>query len=178
MNSKNFKKHIIPHSGQIYKLAYRLLGNDADAKDAVQEIMLKLWKIRENIENHPNISAFIFLSARNHCLDQIRSKRKMKTVDLKDETGHSYDSGLFNLNYSDTMKIIEHFLVKLPELQKEVLILKDIDGFEIKEISMIKEIKKEHARVLLSRARKQLKTHLIKFENYESGTKKETTRSI
>ena len=52
----------------------RMLGNKESAEDAVQEIMMKLWDKRRNLEKHPNITGFVFLTARNYCIDILKKK--------------------------------------------------------------------------------------------------------
>ena len=55
-------------------MAARMLGNDEDAQDAVQEIMIKLRKCKKQLKEHPNLNGFVFLTARNHCLDRLKKK--------------------------------------------------------------------------------------------------------
>ena len=66
--------------------------------------------------------------------------------------------------------IILKILEEIPEQQKEVFLMRDIDGYEFSEIAAALQIKVEHARVLLSRARKQIGLTLEKTYSYERGT--------
>lgn len=65
-------------SERLYPMVARMLGSHANAEDAIQEIMIKLWEHRGQIKNHPNLPAFIFLTARNYCLDLIKRKNLQK----------------------------------------------------------------------------------------------------
>lgn len=69
----------------------------------------------------------------------------------------------------DLISIIRKIISELPEKQREVILMRDIDGFEFDEIVAMTDIKIEHIRVLLSRARKQVRTQLKNIYNYEEG---------
>jgi RNA polymerase sigma-70 factor (ECF subfamily) len=167
MNKQKFKKEVFSLADRLYPMVYRLLGNHEKVKDAIQDIMLKLWMNRDRIENHPNINGFVFLTAKNYSLDILRKNNHLKVDSslyfklISSENGHEQFE-LKELN--DTiLKILE----KVPELQREVLIMRDLDGFEFEEISTVTKLKIEHIRVLLSRARKQVRYELKNNYCYE-----------
>ncbi len=148
-------------------MVFRLLGNRTKVEDAIQEIMLKLWEKRKKIEHHPNLKGLVFLTARNHCIDILR-KNNPEIEDselyfnfLKSENGHE------QLELKELNAIILKILERVPEQQREILIMRDLDGFEFEEIAGLTTLKVEHIRVLLSRARKQLRQELKKNYCYE-----------
>ena len=148
-------------------MARRMLGNNESAEDAVQEIMLKLWDRRKKIGNHPNISGFVILTARNHCLDLL--KKKNPDFDSSDYQLKMLVSDM-NQNqaeWKELTTIIENLLKELPAQQAEVMMMRDIDGFEFIEIAAATKLKIEHVRVLLSRARKQVSAKLKNIYSYE-----------
>ncbi len=67
MNTTDFKDKVVSLSERIYPMVTRILGNKESAEDVVQEIMIKLWDKRKNLEKHPNVTGFVFLTARNYC---------------------------------------------------------------------------------------------------------------
>lgn len=167
MNKLEFKTKVFSLSERLYPLLYRLLGNRVKVEDALQEIMLKLWLKRKHIENHPNIKGFVFLTARNYCIDILR-KNNPELEDstlyfnyLTSETGHQH------LELKELNDLILKIIEKLPQQQAEILVLKDLDGFEFDEISSLTKLKIEHVRVLLSRARKQVRLELKDIYSYE-----------
>lgn len=169
MNTKEFKERILPLSERIFPLVARLLGNQFSAQDAVQEIMLKLWNKRKKLANHPNIPAFVFLTARNYCLDLLKKKnlgQKTTGIELQFLASNS-DQNL--LEWNELNSIIKKLLQKLPEQQREIMIMRDIDGLEFAEIAAMTQLKIEHVRVLLSRARKQIRLQLNEIYEYEKG---------
>lgn len=162
MTTNEFKQKVLPLSMRIFPLAARMLKNDEEAEDAVQEIMIKLWNNRKQLNKHPNVSGFVFLTARNYCLDQLK-KRRISQVDILHPrlTADLYiDQD--QIEFEDVLKLVHQKLNELPENQKEVLLMRDIDGLEFDEIVSITNLKIEHVRVLLSRARKHLRVQLKK----------------
>lgn len=168
MNKKEFKCRVFSLSERIYPMVARMLGQ-SNAEDAIQDIMLKLWEKRNNIKKHPNIKGLVFLTTRNFCLDALRKKRiildeniaNLKVVHSKKEVS--------KIEWKELNFIIQNILKRLPEQQKEVFEMRDLDGFDTAEVAQILQIKKEHVRVLLSRARKQIGKALEKDYNYERG---------
>lgn len=168
MNKLDFKLNVFSLSERLYPLVARLLGTD-NAEDAIQEIMLKLWEKRKQVEKHPNIKGFVFLTARNYCIDVLRKK----PFALNDSTDYfkileSKNENL-RLEWKELNTIILKILKNLPKQQTEVFLMRDIDGYEFTEIAAALKIKIEHVRVLLSRARKQIGVELEKTYSYERG---------
>ena len=167
MKTKDFKDKVVSLSERIYPMAERMLGNKESAEDAVQEIMIKLWNKRRNLENHPNITGFVFLAARNYCLDILRKKypeTEPFEIHLRmTETKTSEN----DVEWKELNAIIENILKELPEQQREIMILRDLDGLEYNEIAEITKLNVEYIRVLLSRARKQVSIKLKKIYSYE-----------
>ncbi|MCL7764055.1 RNA polymerase sigma factor [Polaribacter sp. Z014] len=169
MTKQDFKYKVFSLSSLIFPMVARMLGCNSNAEDAIQEIMIKLWNKRKQLDKHPNIKGFVILTARNYCLDILRKK----TVLLEDSTATlkiiKSTNGHSDLEWKELNNIIQNILTKLPEQQKEVFIMRDIDGYDFDEIAAALQIKIEHVRVLLSRARKQISTALEKTYSYERG---------
>ncbi len=170
MNTKEFKHKVLSLSERIFPLVARMLGNQASAEDAVQEIMIKLWNKRKQIGQHPNITGFVFLTARNYCMDLLKKKKNI-AVDytLMVNVLDPGTSGLEQLEYKELNVLVEKIIKKLPEQQREIILMRDMDGLEFIEIATITQLKVEHIRVLLSRARKQVGVELKKIYCYEQG---------
>ncbi|MBU3011605.1 RNA polymerase sigma factor [Polaribacter vadi] len=170
MTKQDFKLQVFSLSERLFPMVARLLGSNSKAEDAIQEIMLKLWQKRKKIENHPNINGFVILTARNYCIDLLRKK----TLVLEDSTSElkvlKSTSDIENLEWKELNNIIFKILEQLPKQQKEVFLMRDVDGYEFTEIAAALSLKIEHVRVLLSRARKQIGIALEKNYDYERGT--------
>ena len=169
MTKLDFKLNVFSLSERIYPMIARMLGGNHNAEDAIQEIMVKLWKNRKLIAKHPNITGLVFLTARNHCIDVLRKKKPH----VEDASPYlklvKSSSNNDNLEWQELNSIIQQILKQLPEQQQEVFIMRDIDGYEFKEIAATLKIKVEHVRVLVSRARKFIGTSLEKTYDYERG---------
>ena len=167
MTTKDFEDKVLPLTDRIYPMVARMLGNSENAEDAVQEIMIKLWDRRKKIGEHPNIPGFVFLTARNYCLDQL--KKKTPNVDAYSAQVKLVTSEA-NQNHTEWVElisIVKDVLRELPEEQREIMMMRDIDGYEYTEIAAITKLKVEHIRVLLSRARKQVAAILKNTYSYE-----------
>lgn len=165
MNKKDFRHIIFSLPERIYPMVVRMLGNETDAKDAIQEIMIKLWNKRSKLAKHPNQSGFVFLTARNHCLD-ILKRKKLRLIDVRNNQNLA-TNGHAAYEFQELVSIIEQILNKRPQEHKEILLMKDLDGMEYHEIAEITNINIKHLRVIVSRTRKFVKEELRKNFNYE-----------
>ena len=167
MNEVDFKHKVFSLSERLFPMIARMLGDDAEAEDALQEIMAKLWVKRKQIEQHPNITGFVFLTARNYCIDIL--KKKKPSIDGSTQLLKLSESvnGQEQLEWEELNMIVGKILQKLPNQQREILVMRDIDGCEFIEIAAILQLKMEHIRVLLSRARKNVSRELEKAYCYE-----------
>lgn len=169
MTKTDFKLKVFSLSERLFPLVARMLGTNANAEDAIQDIMIKLWEQRKKLDNHPNVNGFVFLTARNYCIDVLRKKPKL----MQDSTSHlrvlKSSNNDINIEWEELNIIILKILKEIPEQQKEVFLMRDIDGYEFTEIAAALQIKIEHTRVLLSRARKHIGLTLEKTYSYERG---------
>ncbi len=164
MKSSAFKLLVLPFSSRLYRMAHSLLGNREEAEDAVQEVYLKLWKMRNDLEKYKSIEALCVQVTRNHCLDQLR-RRKLERA-LKDEKEQE-SRGESNNPSSEMIRkerseIMNHLINQLPEPQRSLVHFRHIENKEYSEIEQLMDMKENAIRVSISRARKQLKEMLQK----------------
>lgn len=166
MNQKEFLDIVMPFKDKLYRLALRYLISTDSAEDATQEIVLKLWKNKEKIASYNNVEAFAMTMTKNYCLDRLKAKSannlKLVHSNYKD-TSSSLDK-LTEL--SDTISIVEKLINELPEKQRVIIQLRDIEQYSFEEIGKILEIQQTAIRVSLSRARKTIREKLVKQHNY------------
>ena len=74
MDIKQFKSEIIPYKNKLYRFAYRIVGNGAEAEDVVQEVMIKLWNQRGKLHQYNSIEAWCIQMTKNLSIDKTRSK--------------------------------------------------------------------------------------------------------
>ena len=169
MTSEEFKKNIIPLGNKLYGFAFRFLKDSDEAKDAIQDIYIKLWKLKDKLHEYNSIEAFAMRVTRNYCLDKIKLK---KTVSL--EVNPPYENQVKEkdpqqmLEINDKIKNVRKVMEQLPEQQRMIIELKDVEGYSYEEIEKVLDLNINTIRVNLSRARKRIKEALIQIENYGS----------
>jgi len=169
MKQKEFNKIVLPLSAKIYSYSYRILENSDEAKDVVQEIMLKLWLKRKELKNYYNPAGFVMRMTRNYCIDLIRKRKKI----VSDSEGHieifEQSESNHTIETKDTFDIIKNIIKTLPPTQQEVIILKDLEDYKTNEIAEITGLGVNNIRVILSRCRRQIKEELMtKYKIYNS----------
>jgi len=134
------------------------------------EFKLKVFSLSERLfPMVSNITGFVFMTTRNYCIDVLRKKKlEIDDSSLQLEILRS-EYGQEQLEWKELNIIIKRILKGLPEQQREVIIMRDLDGYEFIEIAAATQLKVEHVRVLLSRARKQVSIKLEKIYNYDRG---------
>ncbi|HOD11182.1 MAG TPA: sigma factor, partial [Flavobacterium sp.] len=75
MNQKEFMQVVNPFKDKVFRMAKRLLVSTEEAEDATQEVMVKLWKKNESLEEYKSVEAMAMTMTKNYCLDQLKSKR-------------------------------------------------------------------------------------------------------
>ena len=171
MTEKEFKIQVLPLSSLVYPMAKRLLKTEDAACEAVQLSMVKLWENRQKLDTCRSIRAFVFRVTRNTCLDELKRKKP----DAFDEFQHNLlPTSSYQLEYDDmeAVALVRKIVEALPDGQREVLQMRDIDGLEFTEIAEILATDIAYIRVLLSRARKRVKETLEKIYAYEAVQQK------
>ncbi|HLT49356.1 RNA polymerase sigma factor [Aequorivita nionensis] len=168
MDKTEFTALIIPFKDRLYRLAKRILVSKDEAEDAVQEVFLKLWNGKESIENYKNPEAFAITMTKNYCLDRLKSKQasNLKIVHSNYQTSENIEK---NIEANDGVELVFKIMETLPEQQKIILQLRDVEAFEFSEIAKMLDSNETAVRVALSRARKTVRDEMIKQYNYGIG---------
>lgn len=153
-----FRVHCRRHSDDVYRYARSILGNSADAEDATQEVLLKLWNHLPKIKR-TTVRSWLLSTTRNHCIDQIR-RRKPATFEISDEVLHGHaDTAADPSKITEVKQLREHIdaaLLKLPETLRSVFVLYEVNGLRYREIAETLDLPINSVKVHLSRARKKL----------------------
>jgi RNA polymerase sigma-70 factor (ECF subfamily) len=161
MDKDTFSNKILVLSDQLFRMANTIMLDEEIAKDCVQDLYLKLWEKRKKLNEIENLASFTMKTLRNLCLDKLRKKRE---VDIEKS---EYERKPDNISLSEFIeqknmtKIIKLFINQLPELQRTIIRLRDVEGFEIKEIAQITATSENAVTVNLSRARQKIRDRLI-----------------
>ncbi len=157
MQQKEYIEKLLPLVDNVLPMACRMLGDKGRAEDVVQEVMLSLWERRKTLKVQTNYKAFLYRTVQNKCLDKLKKTQRI-TFSAHQEWESKTEQG----SEFDTMNWIRKCIKTLPQMQQDVLNMREIDGLEFSEISELLELKEAHVRVLLSRAKRTLQEILPK----------------
>ncbi|MCK5135114.1 MAG: sigma-70 family RNA polymerase sigma factor [Bacteroidales bacterium] len=164
MKSLEFKLLVMPFSSRLYRMAFRLMNNREEAEDIVQEVYVKLWEMRNELNNYNSIEALSIRITRNLCLDHLRRRKinqnALKAEKLKEE-GYSVTPAE-NLEKKEEAEIIHTLIAALPEPQRSLVHLRHLEEKEYEEIAEMVNMNVNAIRVSISRARKQMREMLEK----------------
>ena len=166
MQQTEFLNVVLPFKDKLYRLAKRLLVSKEEAEDATQEILMKLWSKKKMITGYNNVEAYAMMMTKNFCLDRLKSKQagnlKLVHSNYKDENVSLQNQ----LEVNDSLSWIEKIMEELPQQQKMVLQLRDVEQYEFEEIAELLGMSATAVRVALSRARKTVREKLVQKHNY------------
>lgn len=168
MDAESFKKEFLPYHRKLYHVAYRLLENEADAEDVVQEAYLKLWDKRDGLAIISNPEAFSVTLIKNMCYDLLRSGKYAAAKQTVELTSIHRTCPADDLEMRDEVRQVKKIITQLPEQQQTVVMLRDVKECSYEEIEHITGLNSVNIRVLLSRARKRIREQFNKLNNYES----------
>ncbi|WP_281637557.1 RNA polymerase sigma factor [Flavobacterium marginilacus] len=166
MNQKDFVLLINPFKDKLFRLAKRLLVSTEEAEDATQEILVKLWSKNENLDTYNSVEAMAMTMTKNYCLDQLKSKRA-GNLKIVHNNFTDREPGLDRkVEDNDSLNWVEKIISQLPEQQRLIIQLRDIEQCEFSEIAKITEMNETAVRVALSRARKTIREYMLKTHSY------------
>ena len=156
MESRAFTEIYMPLGENLYRVAYYILESEQEARDAVQDIFVKLWNNRDALDTVHNPKAYAVTLMRNYCIDRIRRESKMKQAELKDTVMSDSDTFVAVSSRESLSKALAA-VERLPKGQREVLKMKVFEDLSYDEMSERTGMNKLTLRVLLSQARKKIR---------------------
>jgi RNA polymerase sigma factor (sigma-70 family) len=168
MNIEAFQNRVLPAKNKLYRFALRFLNNEEEAKDVVQEVFIRVWNGREQMNEIQNWEAWCMRITRNLSLDRIRSMTRKKTQPIEETFNVRHDAMTPHETTEsvESMERITHLIAKLPEKQRQIIHLRDIEGYSYNEICDIMEIDLNQVKVNLFRARNAVREKLMKIDAY------------
>jgi RNA polymerase sigma-70 factor (ECF subfamily) len=167
MLARDFKTDVLPISNKLLRFANQILQDEEEAKDVLQDVFLKLWQKRDELEKVENLEAFAYRMTRNRCLDLIRLRRTISIETVKKRKLPEEEiSDTDYLDLTNSVDRIKRIIADLPDLQRTVIHLRDIDQLEFEEIAEATQMNVNAIRVNLSRARKKVRDEILKIQNY------------
>lgn len=169
MDVESFKRKFLRYHPKLFRIAYALVENKADAEDILQEAYFKLWNKRNELPVIDNPEAFCITLVKNLCLDFLRSPRANRQEEQIEEvfTLATDSSPEKELETKDKEQQIRQLISRLPQNQRQVIRLRGIDDCSMDEIEQITGLNAVNIRVLLSRARKAIREQFDKIYEHE-----------
>lgn len=167
-----FEKLIEVYQKKIFNLAYRMVGNHDDAADLAQEALIRIFKSIANFKEQSSFSTWVYRITTNVCLDEIRKKKNRRVLSL-DEEIHVEDGEMQRQIMSDDplpdevvereelRSIVNGAIGSLPEEQRLVISLRDIQGLSYDEIAEVLDCPTGTVKSRINRARQALKNVLM-----------------
>ena len=167
MQEISFRNDILPLKDKLYRLAFRITLNSAEAEDVVQDTMIRVWNKRDEWPNFESIEAYCLTVARNLAIDR-SEKIDSQHMEFTPETQELPDAlnPYEQLAQSEQLGLIHRLLNELPEKQRSIMQLRDIEGKSYKEIADILQITEEQVKINLFRSRQKIKQRYTEIEDY------------
>jgi len=151
------------HSGRLYSVACRMLGNPADAEDLLQDIFLVAYRKLESFRGESALGTWLYRLATNLCLDHLRSRaaRSGQVTDALDEEPALADTGSRKLAERTVAKMdLERAMAQLPEGCRTAFVLHDVEGLEHREVAEMLGIAEGTSKSQVHKARLRLRAML------------------
>ncbi|OUR93295.1 RNA polymerase subunit sigma-70 [Flavobacteriales bacterium 34_180_T64] len=166
MTQTDFVKLVMPFKDKVFRLAKRLLVSKEEAEDATQEILMKLWNNKQKIAEYKNVEAFSMTMTKNFCLDRLKSKQAQNLKIVHSNYQDNNTSLQKQVEANDSVDWVSKIIEELPEQQKIILQLRDIEEYDFEEIAKMLDMNETAIRVSLSRARKTIREKLTNTHSY------------
>lgn len=166
MNQAEFITLISPFKDRVFRLAKRLLVSTEEAEDATQEVLVRLWNNKAKLSTYSSVEALAITITKNYCLDQLKSKRATEMRIVHSNYTDRQPGVQQQAEDRDSWSWVEKIIDKLPEQQKIIVQMRDIEEYDFEEIAKIMDMNETAVRVALSRARKTIREELTKKHNY------------
>ena len=174
MKKISFRDDVLPLKNKLYRLALRITLNPAEAEDAVQDSLIRVWEHRDEWEQIENIEAYAMTICRNISLD-MAGRAGRGNVQLNEELRvKNEEFSIFNSQFSieekfeqaECLSIVKKIMDTLPEVQRSIMELRDIEGKSYQEIGNILKLSESQVKVYLHRARTSIRQQAEKIEKY------------
>lgn len=176
MSEQIFNNQVLPAKDKMFRFALRLLysanAGAEDAKDVVQDALLKIWDQKEKLKHVNNPEAWCMQITKNLCIDRLRAlKVRQNAVQQLTNLDEQVNHPGFHETAPQTSRMdeIKKCIDKLPQKYRMVIHLREVEGFTYQEIAEITEWKMSKVKVNLFRARNKLKEQLINSKVYDTS---------
>jgi len=150
------------HYDFAFRVAFRMMADEDDARDIVQEAFLRVWNRITSFRTHAKFSTWLYTIVSHLCIDSLRKQKNHADIpaeEVLEKIIHTEDERLDN---SDLASIIRIIAGKLSPKQRLVFVLRDLEGLDMKEIAEITKLSDANVKSNLWHARKNIREKLIR----------------
>jgi RNA polymerase sigma factor (sigma-70 family) len=168
MDLEAFENRVLSVKNKLFRFALKFLGNEEEAKDIVQEVLIRVWNGGEQLKEIQNWEAWCMRVTKNLSLDRLRVLARKQTHPLEEGhyIRHEAPTPDTSAEVEESMQKIAEIIAALPEKQRQVIHLRDVEGYSYQEISEILEIDLNQVKVTLFRARTAVREKMMKIDAY------------
>lgn len=159
MTVQEFNTCVDLYADGLYRFVLKHVKDKDAAHDLVQDTYEKLWAKVNDVQSS-NAKSYMFTTAYHTTIDYLRRAKKSERLDFE---RHGEQSEKENDGY-ELKSLLNRALDQLPEIQKSVVLLRDYEGYDYKEIGTITGLSESQVKVYIFRARRALKTYLVNAE--------------
>ncbi|WP_347719130.1 RNA polymerase sigma factor [uncultured Alloprevotella sp.] len=168
MQDIDFRYDLLPLKNKLFRLALRITLDSAEAEDVTSDTLIKVWNKREELRGVESIEAYCMTVCRNLALDR-HEKKEAQNLSLEayeiDATDNSFTPDE-QLERDEKLRKVHELFNQLPERQRTIMQLRDIEEKSYREIATIMGVSEEVVKVTLFRARQAIRKQYDKIENY------------
>ena len=172
--SERFQRLVREQKHQVFSFAYYFLGHREDAEDVAQDVLLRLWHHRQQLDDE-SVPAWLCRVTRNACLDQLRRRRTRRAVfhsdgmELAIQAPAPQPSPEHHAAGADFQRQLQRALAEVAEPYRSVVILREIHELKYEEISEQLEMPLNTVKTYLHRGRRLLRERLREVYDHVSG---------
>ena len=170
MSKTIFDKQIIPATDKMYRYALSILRDRDIAHDVVQDCLVKIWQKRQKLPEIKSIDSWVMRITRNQCYDWVKinrftlqSDREVERDDLVLRETVEADQ---NVLVNDQMNWLKKVIELLPQKQKEIYHLREVEEMTYQEIAEILSLSLAEIKITLHRSRAKIRETIKKIEDY------------
>lgn len=162
MKSLDFHRDVLPLKDKIFRMALRIVLDRQEAEDITQDTLIRVWERRDDWLQIENMEAWCLTIARRLALDKIKSEEAKQRIigngqwTMNDEQATADEI----LDQKQRVAIVRKVMDQLPEVQRTIMQLRDIEGLRYDEIAGITGLTESQVKVYLHRARKKIRETL------------------
>lgn len=167
MTRNEFNDIIDRNYRRLYRIAYSILTSREEAEDVVQDVYLRMWMMKEKLDEYDDLTALAVTMTRNSSIDVIRKRKHSGSGDsLTGVTAADTSPSPFEqMVSSENRNIIQSVIEELPDDWRDIIRMREISGLSYEEISVLKGLNINNLRVIVSRARQLIRDNYIRYTN-------------